>query len=245
MLRTVAPSPYCTSDLVHVHCITESAMKEVEGKSAHNAVFIFIYHFIPIFISIVQYTVCSRVQKIATVLYNDLISPDEVFVSDGAKCDIMRVQQMFGSDVVSAVQDPSYPVYVDTSVIMGHTGGINSATSQYDNIVCMPCNARISSSPITAASLPRAVDVYFCSPNNPTGAAPPRRSLKVWSRRVLSVDPFSSLMRRILPSSVIPMYQSLFSKLKVPRSAPWRSTLSPRMLDSHECVLDGLSFPLV
>ena len=57
-------------------------------------------------------------EKIASVLYNDLIDPSEVFVSDGAKCDIMRVQQMFGSEVVSAVQDPSYPVYVDTSVMM-------------------------------------------------------------------------------------------------------------------------------
>lgn len=53
------------------------------------------------------------------MLYNDLIDPSEVFVSDGAKCDIMRLQQVFGSKVVSAVQDPSYPVYVDTSVIMG------------------------------------------------------------------------------------------------------------------------------
>lgn len=54
-------------------------------------------------------------EKIATNLYNDLISPDEVFVSDGAKCDIMRLQQMFGAKVVSAVQDPSYPVYVGKS----------------------------------------------------------------------------------------------------------------------------------
>eukprot|EP01083_Nonionella_stella_P313938 1129048_1 len=76
-------------------------------------------------------------EKIATVLYNGIISADEVFVSDGAKCDIMRVQQMFGPTVVSAVQDPSYPVYVDTSVMMGQTGEINEETSQYDNIVYM------------------------------------------------------------------------------------------------------------
>jgi len=55
-------------------------------------------------------------EKIAKNLYNDLISPDEVFVSDGAKCDIMRLQQMFGQKVISAVQDPSYPVYVGESV---------------------------------------------------------------------------------------------------------------------------------
>jgi len=52
--------------------------------------------------------------KIAKNLYNDLINANEVFVSDGAKCDIMRLQQMFGSRVISAVQDPSYPVYVGT-----------------------------------------------------------------------------------------------------------------------------------
>lgn len=53
-------------------------------------------------------------EKIASSLYGGIIDADEVFVSDGAKCDIMRLQQMFGPSVVSAVQDPSYPVYVDT-----------------------------------------------------------------------------------------------------------------------------------
>ena len=115
-------------------------------------------------------------QKIATVLYNDLISPEEVFVSDGAKCDIMRVQQMFGPGVVSAVQDPSYPVYVDTSVMMGQTGLINEETSQYDNIVYMPCTAENEFFP-DYASLPRADVVYFCSPNNPTGAAATKEQL--------------------------------------------------------------------
>lgn len=109
-------------------------------------------------------------EKIATVLYNDIIKPEEVFVSDGAKCDIMRVQQMFGTEVVSAVQDPSYPVYVDTSVMMGQTGNIDESTSQYDNIVYMPCTAENDFFP-DYASLPRADVVYFCSPNNPTGAA--------------------------------------------------------------------------
>ncbi len=115
-------------------------------------------------------------EKIAHVLYNDLISPDEVFVSDGAKCDIMRVQQMFGPGVTSAVQDPSYPVYVDTSVMMGQTGEINEETSQYDNIVYMPCTAENDFFP-DYASLPRADVVYFCSPNNPTGAAATKEQL--------------------------------------------------------------------
>lgn len=57
-------------------------------------------------------------EKIASSLYNGIIDADEVFVSDGAKCDIMRLQQMFGPQVISAVQDPSYPVYVDTRYVV-------------------------------------------------------------------------------------------------------------------------------
>jgi LL-diaminopimelate aminotransferase len=102
-------------------------------------------------------------EKIASTLYKGIISADEVFVSDGAKCDIMRLQQMFGTGVVSAVQDPSYPVYVDTSVMMGQTGEQNVETQQYDNIVYMPCTAENGFFPDYAA-LPRADVVYLCSP---------------------------------------------------------------------------------
>jgi LL-diaminopimelate aminotransferase len=102
-------------------------------------------------------------EKIASTLYNGLIQADEVFVSDGAKCDIMRLQQMFGTNVVTAVQDPSYPVYVDTSVMMGQTGNQNPNTQQYDNIVYMPCTAENGFFP-DYASLPRADIVYLCSP---------------------------------------------------------------------------------
>jgi len=108
--------------------------------------------------------------KIADSLYNGLISADEVFVSDGAKCDIMRLQQMFGSGVKSAVQDPSYPVYVDTSVMMGQTGSQDDSTGQYGDVVYLPCTAENDFFPDLAAS-PRADVVYFCSPNNPTGVA--------------------------------------------------------------------------
>ena len=102
-------------------------------------------------------------EKIAQKLYNGLIDADEVFVSDGAKCDIMRLQQMFGSGVVSAVQDPSYPVYVDTSVMMGQTGTQDETTKQYGNIVYMPCTPENGFFP-DYASLPRADVVYLCSP---------------------------------------------------------------------------------
>jgi LL-diaminopimelate aminotransferase len=102
-------------------------------------------------------------QKIAEKLYDNLISADEVFVSDGAKCDISRLQQMFGSGVVTAVQDPSYPVYVDTSVMMGQTGEQDSESRQYENIVYMPCTPENGFFP-DYASLPRADVVYLCSP---------------------------------------------------------------------------------
>lgn len=75
----------------------------------------------------------------------------------------MRLQQMFGPKTVSAVQDPSYPVYVDTSVMMGQTGSINDATSQYENIVYMECNPANGFFP-DYASAPRADVVYLCSP---------------------------------------------------------------------------------
>lgn len=102
-------------------------------------------------------------EKIAQNLYKGLIDKDEVFASDGAKCDIMRIQQMFGSEVVSAVQDPSYPVYVDTSVMMGQTGIQDKETMQYENIVYMPCNPSNGFFPDYAA-VPRADVVYICSP---------------------------------------------------------------------------------
>mmetsp|Transcript_5995 Transcript_5995/g.15016 ORF Transcript_5995/g.15016 Transcript_5995/m.15016 type:complete len:444 (+) Transcript_5995:120-1451(+) len=115
--------------------------------------------------------------KIADKLYGGIIKDSEVFVSDGAKCDIMRVQQVFGPGVVTAVQDPSYPVYVDTSVMMGQTGDINPDTNQYENIVYMPCTAENDFFP-DIENLPRSDIVYFCSPNNPTGAAATKEQLE-------------------------------------------------------------------
>ncbi|EKU20940.1 LL-diaminopimelate aminotransferase [Nannochloropsis gaditana CCMP526] len=117
-------------------------------------------------------------EKIASTLYGNRIDPDDVFVSDGAKCDIGRLQVMFGKNVVTAVQDPSYPVYVDTAVIMGQTGLINEQSRQFDGIVYMPCNPGNDFFPDLAA-LPQRPDViYFCSPNNPTGVAATRPQLE-------------------------------------------------------------------
>lgn len=106
-------------------------------------------------------------KKIAEEFYpNENIEPDEVFISDGAKCDIARVQTLFGRDVNLAVQDPSYPVYVDGSVIVG-AAGANSG-SGYDGIVYMPCTAENNFFPDLSQVKKNSL-IYFCSPNNPTG----------------------------------------------------------------------------
>lgn len=115
-------------------------------------------------------------EKIAAVLYNGVISSDEVFVSDGAKCDISRLQQVFGSGVTVAVQDPSYPVYVDTAVMQGQTGLYDSGLSQFKGIEYMKCGPENDFFP-DLSKVGRTDLIFFCSPNNPTGAAATREQL--------------------------------------------------------------------
>ncbi|MCL2441213.1 MAG: LL-diaminopimelate aminotransferase [Treponema sp.] len=113
-------------------------------------------------------------EKISKVFYKGKFGIDEIFISDGSKCDIGRLQVLFGSGVKIAVQDPSYPVYVDGSVIAGAAGGF--AETGYKGITYLPCTAENNFFPnldvIQANSL-----IYFCSPNNPTGAVSDRTQL--------------------------------------------------------------------
>lgn len=125
-------------------------------------------------------------EKIAHKLYQGKIEPEEVFVSDGAKCDIARLQMMFGSKVISAVQDPSYPVYVETAVMIGQTGVINETSRQFENILYMPCNPSNNFFP-DVENLPRADIYYICSPNNPTGAVASRENLEALVRHAKKV----------------------------------------------------------
>ena len=83
---------------------------------------------------------------------------------------------MFGKDVTVAIQDPSYPVYVDGSVIAGTTGDFNPEKSQFDNIIYMKCNPSNNFFP-DLDTFPRTDLIYFCSPNNPTGAVATREQL--------------------------------------------------------------------
>lgn len=145
-------------------------------------------------------------EKIATALYDGKINADEVFVSDGSKCDIGRLQMMFGSSVSSAVQDPSYPVYVDTSVIMGQTGEMDDAVKQYDNIVYMPCNPENGFFP-DLDNTERADVIYFCSPNNPTGAAATREQLTKlvsWANEKGSIIVFDAAYAPFIRSGDVP-----------------------------------------
>jgi len=124
-------------------------------------------------------------EAIADFCYKDMgIKPEEIFCSDGAKCDIARLQMMFGPGVTSAVQDPSYPVYVDTSVMIGQTGLVDKGTAQFDGIVYMPCTKEENFFP-KLEDIPRADVYYFCSPNNPTGAVASREQLEALVARAL------------------------------------------------------------
>ncbi len=105
------------------------------------------------------------------------IQIDEIFVSDGGKCDTANIQELFAQDNVVAVSDPVYPVYVDTNVMAGRTGGA-AGQGRYERIVYMPCTVENGFVP----DLPdKKVDlVYLCFPNNPTGAVATKKQLEKW-----------------------------------------------------------------
>ncbi len=106
-------------------------------------------------------------ERIAERFYQGRIHPEEIFVSDGAKCDTGRLFNLFGKGLRVAVQDPTYPVYVDTGIISG----------QDTKILYMPCTAENDFFPDLDA-LSKCDILFFCSPNNPTGAAATKDQLK-------------------------------------------------------------------
>ena len=96
------------------------------------------------------------------------ISPDEIFVSDGAKCDCGNIQEIFGTDNTIAVCDPVYPVYVDSNVMAGRTGEYDQRTGRFRNVIYLPCTAENDFVPELPEEVPDLI--YLCFPNNPTGA---------------------------------------------------------------------------
>lgn len=104
------------------------------------------------------------------------IQADEIFVSDGSKCDSGNIQEIFSADARIAIPDPVYPVYVDTNVMAGRTGPAENG--RYSGLVYLestPENNYIPAPPTEAVDL-----VYLCFPNNPTGATATKDELKKW-----------------------------------------------------------------
>lgn len=106
------------------------------------------------------------------------IQKDEIFVSDGAKCDTGNIQELFSCNNIIAITDPVYPVYLDTNIMAGRTGNYCKDTDQYEKVVYMPVTKENGFIP----ELPKEkVDlIYLCLPNNPTGTVLTKEQLKPW-----------------------------------------------------------------
>lgn len=110
-------------------------------------------------------------KAIAEKFYKDMgIQGSEVFVSDGAQCDISRLQMLFGSNMSIAIQDPVFPAYMDSSVIIGQAGDVEQESGRYQNIEYMRCDPHNNFFP-DLSKITRTDIIFFCSPNNPTGHA--------------------------------------------------------------------------
>jgi len=104
------------------------------------------------------------------------IAPDEIFVSDGAKCDTANIQELFAVDIKVAIPDPVYPVYLDTNVMAGRCG--ENRDSRFENIVYLEGNRNngfVPGFPLEAVDL-----IYLCFPNNPTGSTISKDQLGNW-----------------------------------------------------------------
>lgn len=106
------------------------------------------------------------------------IEKDEIFVSDGAKCDTANIQELFDRDNIVAITDPVYPVYLDTNVMAGRSDKFNKETGKFEKVVYMPVTSENNFIP----ELPKEkVDmIYLCLPNNPTGTVLNKEELKKW-----------------------------------------------------------------
>jgi LL-diaminopimelate aminotransferase len=111
------------------------------------------------------------------------VADDEIFVSDGSKCDCGNILDIFGGDNQIAVMDPVYPVYVDTNVMAGHTGPADEFGG-FEGLLYLPCTSANGFVPELPAE--KADIIYLCYPNNPTGATATREQLTAWVNYALS-----------------------------------------------------------
>ena len=120
-------------------------------------------------------------EKIAQIDYSKRgiqIDKDEIFVSDGAKCDTGNIIDIFSIDNKVALTDPVYPVYLDTNVMAGRAGKYNEQTGKYENIIYMPCTSENDFVPEFPEERPDMI--YLCLPNNPTGTVLTKDQLQKW-----------------------------------------------------------------
>ncbi|CAI9103986.1 OLC1v1002588C1 [Oldenlandia corymbosa var. corymbosa] len=116
-------------------------------------------------------------KAVAATMYKDLpVKDTEIFISDGSQSEISRLQLLLGPHVSIAVQDQSFPAYVDSGVIIGQTGDYDHASGRYRNIEYMKCGPENNFFP-DLSKTPRTDIIFFCSPNNPTGHASSREQL--------------------------------------------------------------------
>lgn len=131
------------------------------------------------------------------------IEADEIFVSDGAKCDCGNIQEIFATDIRLAIPDPVYPVYIDTNVMAGRTGG--SVEGRYEGVLYLdstPANGYVPAVPAAPADL-----IYLCFPNNPTGAVATKAQLAAWveyARRNRAVLLYDSAYEAFIRDPAIP-----------------------------------------
>ena len=131
------------------------------------------------------------------------IEPDEIFISDGAKCDCGNIQEIFAQDIRVAIPDPVYPVYLDTNVMAGRTG--YERDGRYEKILYLDStqdNGYVPAPPAQPADL-----VYLCFPNNPTGAVATRAQLAAWieyARRHRAVILFDSAYETFIRDPELP-----------------------------------------
>lgn len=105
------------------------------------------------------------------------LEPAEIFISDGSKCDIANIQEIFSTDCRVAIGDPVYPVYLDSNVMAGRSGNLG-ADGHFEGITYLPCTPENNFSPLPPSG--RMDLIYLCSPNNPTGTAMSRQELSRW-----------------------------------------------------------------
>jgi len=131
------------------------------------------------------------------------IEADEIFISDGSKCDCGNIQEIFATDLRLAIPDPVYPVYVDTNVMAGRTGP--NVDGRYEGILYLDstaANGYVPAVPAAPADL-----VYLCFPNNPTGAVATRAQLEAWvdyAKRNKAILLFDSAYEAYIRNPAIP-----------------------------------------